>query len=89
MNDELRIFEDEENRLFDDNPQIAFLMAQKDFPLRYKPVRHAGKIKFLVFGDGLEKAIQNFFANDEIAVQDYLSAFTTIKNIVAAMKDRG
>ena len=89
MNDELRIFEDEEHGLFEDNPQIAFLTAQKKFPLRYRPVKHDNKIKFIISGPGLEKAVQNFFANAEIPVQDYLSAFTTIKNIVAAMKDRG
>jgi hypothetical protein len=89
MNDELRIFEDEEHGLFEDNREISYLIAQKDYPLRYKPVRHNGKINFLISGSGLEKAIQNFFANSAIPVQDYLSAFTTIKNIVAAMKDRG
>jgi hypothetical protein len=78
----------DEQGIFEDNPQIAYLITQKKHPLRYKPVRHDGKVKFLLMGPGLAHALQNFFANDEIPVQDYLSAFTTIKNIVAAMKDR-
>ena len=77
-----------EQRIFEDNAQVAFLIAQKKYPVKYKPVQESGKIKFLLSGAGLEQAIQNFFANDEIPVQDYLSAFTTLKNIVAAMKDR-
>jgi len=77
-----------EQRLFEDNQLTAYLISQKKYPVRYKPVRESGKIKFLLSGDGLEQAIQNFFGNDEIPVQDYLSAFTTLKNIVAAMKDR-
>jgi hypothetical protein len=75
-----------EQRLFEDNQLTAYLISQKKYPVRYKPVRESGKIKFLLSGDGLEQAIQNFFANDEIPVQDYLSAFTTLKNIVAAMR---
>ena len=107
-----------EQRLFEDNQLTAYLISQKKYPVRYKPVRESGKIKFLLSGDGLEQAIQNFFGNDEIPVQesgkikfllsgdgleqaiqnffangeipvqDYLSAFTTLKNIVAGMKDR-
>ena len=75
-----------EQRIFEDNAAIAYLIAQKKYPVKYKPVQEAGKIKFLVSGAGLEQAIQNFFANDEIPVQDYLSAFITLKNIVAAMR---
>jgi hypothetical protein len=77
-----------EQRLFEDNQLTAYLISQKKYPVRYKPVRESGKIKFLLSGDGLEQAIQNFFGNDEIPVQDYLSAFGTLKTIVAGMKDR-
>ncbi len=88
MNDELRIFEDDEERgIFEKNAQIAYLFAQKKHPLKYQPVWDDDKIKFVISGPGLKQAVQNFFANDEIPVQDYLSAFNTIKNIVLAMKE--
>jgi len=78
-----------EQRIFEDNAQVAFLIAQKKYPVRYKPVQESGKIKFLLSGDGLEQAIQNFFANDEIPVQDYLAGFTVLRNIVQAMRKDG
>jgi hypothetical protein len=77
-----------EQGVFEDNSEISYLIAQKKYLLKYKPVWDDDKIKFVVSGPGLEQAVQNFFANDAIPVQDYLSAFRTIKNIVAAMKDR-
>ena len=76
-----------EEIVLDNNQQIAYLLAQKHFPdIRYKPLLLDGKVKFAFFGPGLNQAIQHFFANDEIPVQDYLSAFNTIRNIVAALK---
>jgi hypothetical protein len=84
MNDEKH-----ESRIFDVNAQIAYLIAQKRFPLRYVPIKDEGKIKFSLSGEGLHVAVHNFFANDSIPVQDYLAAFNTIKNIVLAMKDSG
>jgi hypothetical protein len=77
---------DAERGLFEDNTQIAYLISQKRFPLKYKPIEHDGKIKFFISGPGLDQAIQNFFANENVPVQDYLRAFSTVKNIVSAMK---
>jgi hypothetical protein len=76
----------EEKVLLDDNPQISYLIAQKKFPIRYKPLVSDGKVKFLLWGSGLDQAIQQFFANGEIGVQDYLSAFNTVRSIVSALK---
>lgn len=83
MNEE----KNEEKIVLDNNPQIAYLIAQKKIPnIHFKPFLLDGKVKFLLFGPGLNQAIQHFFANGEIPVQDYLSAFNTIRNIVAALK---
>jgi len=79
----------EEQRVIKSTPQVAYMIGQKKIPLRYKPVRIEDDVKFLLIGDGLDQVIANFFANDPIPVQDYLAAFTTIRNIVAEMKAGG
>jgi hypothetical protein len=77
-----------EQGVFQDNKQAAYLIAQRRYPLRYQPIKENGVVQFLFTGAGLDKAVQAFFANDAIPVQDYIAALATVTNTVYALKGR-
>ena len=76
-----------EMRRLTENALIAFLGAQKTYPVEITPINEDGSISFEAKGENIDKAIQAYFANAPVCIQDFLHSYKLIKNTIRSMRE--
>jgi hypothetical protein len=76
-----------ETRIFQDpNPPAYFQAANKPFQVISQTNQTTGRVEFLVIGEGVDAALQEFYSDPMVGVLSFVKELKSLRSSIFAMK---